>query len=282
MSYLLDKKVKKNKYLKYALFVAVFLFLMSLGVFRGFSYVGHFVFRPVLVLGHSVGGKFSNISSYFSSKKSLLAENAELKEKLYEQEARLTNYNSLLEENIKIKEILGRKISSGLSEKGMILSAILSKPNQSPYDTLVIDTGSKEGVLVDQRVFAFGDIPIGRVKEVYYRSAKVVLFSSPGEKTNVSVPLSLPGNKDIISSDENNKTSDTFMEAVGRGGGNFEMILPRDFILKKGTEVVLPDISPLVLGIVETIITDPRDSFQKALLVSPVNIQEIKFVQIER
>ena len=59
------------------------------------------------------------------------------------------------------------------------------------------------------------------------------------------------------------------------------MILPRDFVLEKGTEVVLPGITPYVIGIVQTIISDPRDSFQKALLSSPVNIQEIKFVEVE-
>ena len=72
------------------------------------------------------------------------------------------------------------------------------------------------------------------------------------------------------------------MEAIGRGGGNFEMILLRDFVLKEGTEIVLPGIVPFVLGKVKAIISDPRDSFQKALLVSPVNIQEIRFVQVEK
>jgi len=60
------------------------------------------------------------------------------------------------------------------------------------------------------------------------------------------------------------------------------MILPRDFVLEKGNEVVLPGITPYTLGVVETIISDPRDSFQKALLVSPVNIQELKFVEVEQ
>jgi len=57
--------------------------------------------------------------------------------------------------------------------------------------------------------------------------------------------------------------------------------LPRDFVLEKRTEIILPGITPYIVGIVETIISDPRDSFQKALLVSPVNIQELKFVEVE-
>ncbi|MFZ3016057.1 MAG: rod shape-determining protein MreC, partial [Minisyncoccia bacterium] len=173
---------------------------------------------------------------------------------------KMLNYNSVLDENIKIKEIMGR-----MKAGQMTLAGILSKPNQSPYDTLIIDTGEKEGVLVGQRVFAFGNIPIGRITDVFPSSSKVVLYSNPGEKTDVVV-----SGKDI------------YLQAIGRGGGNFEMTLPRDFVLDLGTEIILPGITPYVLGTVATIISDPRDSFQKALLVSPVNIQEIKFVEVEQ
>ena len=45
----------------------------------------------------------------------------------------------------------------------MILSAILSKPNQSPYDTLIIDVGTQEGLKTGDTVFALGNVPIGRI-----------------------------------------------------------------------------------------------------------------------
>ncbi len=263
MSYLLDKKIKRNKLFKYSIFVVVLFFLIYFraGVFYGLSYVSSAIFRPIQILGNGMGEKLLNMGAYFYSKNSLLLENEDLKTKLSEQETRMSNYNSVLDENLKIKEILGRK-----QEKAdMILSGILSKPNKSPYDTLVIDVGTNNGISVGQRVFALGNIPIGRVAEVYVNTAKVILYSNPGEKIEV-----------IISG------SDTFMQIVGRGGGNFEMILPRDFVLEKGTEVVFPGITPYAIGIVQTIISDPRDAFQKALLVSPVNIQELKFVEIEK
>ena len=158
------------------------------------------------------------------------------------------------------KEILGRK-NEGTA---VILAAILSKPNQSLYDTLIIDAGVKQGLQTGDLVFAEGNAPIGRVAEIYQNSSKVILFSNAGEKTQAIVA-----------------GRDVFMEIVGRGGGNFEMILPRDFTLSKGDEVVSTGIMPYILGVVETIISDPRDSFVKALLTSPVNIQELKFVQVE-
>ena len=113
-------------------------------------------------------------------------------------------------------------------------------------------------------VFALGSVPVGRIAEVYTNSSKVTLFSNAGEKTQA------------IISDKN-----VFMELIGRGGGNFEMILPRDLTLQKGDQAIMPGLSPYVLAITETIISDPRDPFTKALLRSPVNIQELKFVEIE-
>ncbi len=59
------------------------------------------------------------------------------------------------------------------------------------------------------------------------------------------------------------------------------MVMPRDFILEKGIEVVLPGITPYTIATVQTIISDTRDSFQKVLLLSPVNIFELKFVEVE-
>ncbi|HAS80839.1 MAG: hypothetical protein UR25_C0004G0066 [Candidatus Nomurabacteria bacterium GW2011_GWE1_32_28] len=263
MSYLLDKKTKRNKLIKY---IISFLVLCVLAYFRSpvfnrLSSFSYFVFRPVLVLGNNIGQIISGTGSYFYFKKSLLLENENLKFKLDEQEARISNYNSILEENYKIKEILGRKHK----DSDMILATILSKQNQSIYSTIIIDIGAKDGVVSGQRVFAFGNIPLGHVAEVYSNYSKINLFSNPGEKVEVVIV----GN-------------DVLMQLIGRGNGNFEMILPRDFVLEKGTEVVLPGIDSYVIGIVQTIVSDPRDSFQKVLLVSPVNIQELKFVQVEK
>ena len=222
--------------------------------------MGQIIFRPVLILGNNIGEKFSNISSFFYSKNILLENNTNLRLNLNEKETMLSNYNSILAENIQMKEILGRKIE----KTNMVISAILSKPNRSLYDTLIIDTGAKDGISEGKRVFAFGNIPIGRIAEVYSDSSKVILFSNPGEKTEVVV------------------SKDIFMQVIGRGGGNFEMNLVKDIVLERGMEVILPGIHPYVLGIVETVISDPREFFQKVLLVSPVNIQELKFVEIEK
>ena len=256
MSYLLDKKLKRRKFLNYLIIflVVTLLFLTRNLIFRGFSQASHFVFRPIVVIGNSLGNSIYSTKSFFISKKTLLKENENLKNQILQSEADRANYLSVVNENIKLKEILGRKNENNK----LILSGILSQVNQSIYGTLII------GVKAGFRVFALGNIPIGRIAEVYPKTSKVVLYSSSGEKTEVVV-----------------SGRDTFVQAVGRGGGNFELAMPRDFLIEKGAEVNLPGIHNYIFGVVEDIISDPRDSFQKALLVSPVNISELKFVQVE-
>jgi cell shape-determining protein MreC len=263
MSYLLDKKIKRKRINKVALIVVILfvVFYFRTGILNILSSATHFVFRPVLVLGENIGNGFSNIRLILHNRKTLLIENENLKSQISESEADRANYASVVDENNKMKEILGRKGEN----QDFVLASILSKPNKSPYDTFVVDIGANSGVVVGEKVFALGNIPVGKIAEVYGDSSKIILYSSPGEKMDVIVSL-----------------RDVTMQLVGRGGGNFEMILPRDFVIEKGAEVVLPGFTSQVVGVVQTILSDPRDSYQKALLSSPVNIFQLKFVEVEK
>ena len=265
MSYLLDKKIKRKKFLNiiFGIVFLIILFYFRFGIFDRLSSASQILFRPVLIAGNNIGAKFKNISSYFISKNVLYLENQKLQTEVQENDARMLNYNSALLENENLKEILGRS-TQGKALRKMILAAILSKPDQSLYDTVVIDAGIKQGIKEGNIVFALGNVPIGRVDIIYENSSKIILFSNAGEKTQA-----------IVSG------RNIFMELVGRGGGNFEMTMPSDFILQKGDQVVLPGLYPYVLAIAQTTIFDPRDPFNKILLTSPVNIQELKFVEVE-
>jgi cell shape-determining protein MreC len=266
MNYILDKKIKRNKFFKIIFFIIflLFLFYFRFSFFNKLSYTTHFIFRPVLVFGNNLKQNFSNLNFFFQSKKNLLLENQNLKSELEVTAGKLLNHNSILDENLKLKEILDRAAVAANS-KNLILATILAKNDQSFYSTLIVDIGLDKGITEGDLVFALGNIPIGKISSVYKNSSKVILFSSPGEEVEGII-----SGKDIL------------VNLIGRGGGNFEIILPRDFIVENKTEVVLPGIFPYVVAIVESKISDPRDSFQKLLLISPINIHEIKFLQIQK
>lgn len=273
MNYLRDKKTNKNRPIKImvAIVVVIILFLFRSWMFDGFSYVSTSIFRPLLSSGGSIRVKLRSLGAYLSSKSSLYNENVSLKAEIEASATDRANYASVVKENSDLKELLGRRIEA----HNKTLATILAKPNQSPYDTLLIDIGSDAGVVVGNKVFAFGNIPIGRIAEVYPHTSKVVLYSTSGEKTQVII-------SGKPASPNTSQGGNIFAELVGRGGNNFEMVLPRDMILLKEDQVVLPGITPHVVGVVKTIISDQREAFQKALLVAPVNIQSLKFVEVER
>ena len=63
---------------------------------------------------------------------------------------------------------------------------------------------------VGEQVFAGSSLPIGTVSDVYSNSSRVTLYSSSGQKVNVLV-----GKNNIKA------------EALGQGGGNFVIKIPR-------------------------------------------------------
>lgn len=263
MTYTLDKQ-RRNKKLRntfFVIFIFFLIFYFNKPIAKVLGTFSHTIFRPVLVFGNNASTRLHNFGSYFVSKNTLLKDNDTLREENLSLRGELANYQSIENENKSLKELLGR-----LGENNSyILATILAKPNVTLFDTLLLDVGKNKNIEVGDIVFAYGNIPLGKVSEVYNSTSKVTLFSNPGEKTNA-----------VISS------TNTYIDLVGRGGGNFEIILPRDFTVSEGENVLLPDLNNYLIAKVVSTISDARDSYQKALLISPVNIQQLKFVQIRK
>ncbi len=203
---------------------------------------------------------FQNVGSYFGSKKELASENTYLKVQLDEAKTRLVDRDTLYHENVDLKSILERK-----PEGNFVLGTVMVKPSRSLYDTVIIDIGSSAGIAIDQNVYAFGSVPIGVISQVSAKNSTVTLYSTSGQK--------------MVGRLENTKID---VELTGRGGGNFEIKVPRDVALEPGTKVLLPSLMPRVLATVTKSITDSRDPVQTFLLTSPVNINELHWVQVEK
>lgn len=225
------------------------------GVRKSVGYVGTGIGSGT----HAVGGIFAWLGTSVRFKEALVSENTSLKAQVADLKSRLAERDQLAEENANLKQVLGRSGTMNLT-----LAAVLEKPPHSVYDTLVIDGGSGVGFVIGETVYAGGETPIGVISEVMPNSAIVRLYSAPGEKTDARLT---PGNIDVT--------------LVGRGGGNFETTIPHDFSVADATTVVTKEINPSILGVFKKITSDPRDPFQTLLLASPININELAFVQIK-
>ena len=208
--------------------------------------------------GTFIGDTFSSYISLVSSKKSFVKENERLRLELASFEPSLIMLDSLRKENDTLRALLGRN-----TKERMILATVLSRPPFSPYDSLIIDIGSTDGVAVGSMVYASTDILIGDISDVYSSTAKVNLFSSPGRRFPVLVgPSAIQ------------------VEAEGRGGGNFKVTLPSEVGVEKGDPVRFAQSKSNVVGIIEEIEIDSVDSLQEVLFKIPLSISEISYVEV--
>ncbi len=218
-----------------------------------------YVANPVWQIEKSITRAFDHLVIYFDSKQTLAQENDELKNQL-QVLTELKGINLILQsENDSLKNLLGRKDAKHKT----VLAAVLVKPPKNLFDILLIDAGLNQGIKVGDKVIAESNVYIGEISEVFSDTSKVILYSSPGEKRAVALG-----------------TSGVAAEAVGRGGGNFSIDLPREIGAKEGDVIYIPSITPNVFGIVEKILFEDKDSFQTILFKSPINLSELNFVEI--
>lgn len=163
---------------------------------------------------------------------------------------------AVMDENDALKAELGRD-----PRPTGVLAHVLTLPNRSFYDTFIIDGGEQNGIAVGQTVYAFGSIALGTITRVERDTATVTLFSAPGETTSGTAV-----------------GSDVAVTLIGRGGGEYEVRLPRDVRFEVGGLIAYQSVHPAVLAEIERIATDPRDPFQKLYAKAPVNLQALKWV----
>jgi hypothetical protein len=166
--------------------------------------------------------------------------------------------SQLQKENKELKEQLGRPIL-----KNSLLAYILKKPPFTVYDSFILDVGTNQGVAIGDKVYSFGDILIGEILEVSPSVSKVKLYSSYGEKYEVLI-----GEKNVQAT------------ATGRGGGSFEIVIPRDIKVAEDDSITIPNISNTVFGTIGEIIAEPARAFSTVIFSQPINIYEQKWVLI--
>lgn len=244
--------------------------------------------------------RFSVTAGSLETKESILLKNEDMNRKISEYEVRLATIAEIEQENQQLKDILGRpekkepKISTTSPEKvfvknnisttsgalvssvseaqysflrknidGRILAAVLIRPPGTKYDEYIIDIGSDFGVKVNDKVYAPGDVLVGKVVDVLSYSSRVMLYSSPGEKYEVTVG-----------------SANNFSTAVGRGGGQYEVVLPRDAVVSDGDFVNSPSLSDRPFGVVTAVLSNPADPFETVLFTSTVNIYNMRWVLV--
>ncbi|MBI5816912.1 MAG: rod shape-determining protein MreC [Candidatus Yonathbacteria bacterium] len=259
MIYRRDNNQGKRKKLFVILAIFFFLYLFTLTPIASFTRALAARLAPsIWGVGEQLALSNSPMISAFYSKSSLLTENEALKKEIRDISLKLLDRNLLYEENLSLKERLGR---SGSMQT--VVARVIAKPPHSLYDTLVIDVGSREGIKGGEKVLYGDNIMVGEIAEVFEKTSKVRLFSSSGENINVTI-----GNHAVQAT------------AIGVGGGNFEIKIPRDTPISLGDTILVPSIMPHFLGVVEYIESKESDPFERILFKNPISPLGIETVEI--
>ena len=206
------------------------------------------------VLSASAGG----IGAWFSSKAALERENVTLKAELTHAQAELADRDALYAENLALKKSFGRIDAA----PGRVLADVIMRPPGVPYDMLLVDAGTRQGVALGALVSGGGSTVIGTVSDVYDSTARVALFSSPGAQYSAllrgTVPVSIEGN----------------------GGGSFSGKVPAATQAAVGDHITLLGIAGGFAGTISAIKAPEGDSFKTLYFHLPVDLFELRYVEV--
>lgn len=185
------------------------------------------------------------------------SEAEQLRAELAGAQARAADRDMLYAENVDLKRRLGRA-----AEGSRVLAGVLQRPPGVPYDTFVLDAGSEQGLAVGQLVSAGGASLIGRVVEVHAQTARVVLFSSPGESHDALLRGEVP------------------VAVAGQGGGSFVAEVPAGTQVLVGDSILFPGIAPGYSGTVSFVERRSGESFVTLYLHLPFDPFALRFVEV--
>lgn len=247
-----------SKRLLLTLATAVLLLVFFYVIPKAFTSISAIAVEPFLQIGYWVENSGGAIPSYLRGVQVLREERDELEEKLLEYQSASTTIAYLESENKELQALLGK------DPKDKIFASVLQKPPAVAFDLLVVNKGTKEGIVKNSGVYGPGGQAIGFVTEVYANTAVVSLLSTPGLVSTVYV-----------------YGPDIYTTAIGQGGGVIEVHVPQGVALEVGNAVVVPGLEAQVYGTVVAVEADPTKPELYGAVTTAVNYQEIKSVLID-
>ena len=232
-------------------------------------YFVYYVFNPVPELALKIIDNSKYLSENLLSIVKLKEENRELKERLNKLLYMETEYNEVITENKRLKELL--ELKKGLTYD-IISARVISHDPFNWFRAITIDKGHKDGIVVDAPVVTVIDYQIalvGKTVIVDENTTRILLLTD----TLLAVPA---------------KVLRTGDNCLIQGNGTPKLIL--DYLLQEsviniGDEIVTSGIgeiypSGIPIGIVTDIKTGEEEYFKHAIVKPKVAINRISEVFI--
>ncbi len=222
-----------------------------------------FVQRPLL----SAGTWLSNISGSLKSRSALIAENQDLKQKVAALSLFTAELESLRDENASLKLQLGYLTETGFKS---VTSAVTARSISPNADTISINRGEKDGIVVGDPVIVDEGVLIGKISAVTSRSSTVRLLSDRASKTAATI-LNQDRTLGIVEGSGGTLLDFKFIPQ------NVEISID-DVIITSGLEENVP--YGLVIGIINNVTSNDTDPFQEAVIESVVDYRRYTMVSV--
>lgn len=259
MNYLRAKREKRNIliYITVTIFFIVIIIIFRKPLGHASRAVGNFLVTPFVKINSAIRDSVADRIIRKTETQQLIDEVTMLRAALIDLDQQKIIYDALNTDFSSVKNLP--------QPKQNIISAIISRPPIFGHDTIVVSAGSADGVSVGDVVSIDEHIYIGTVTEIFQHTSIVSLYSFSETKTGA-----------VISD------SGLSVELIGNGGGNFMITLPKGTMINSGVSVVLPQNETVVIATIGVKISDEHDSFTRYLATAPYNIQNIRFVSIQK
>lgn len=235
----------------------------------GTSFVDRVLVAPI----HFVQDKANELSNLMNT----YQQNQSLKTQLVKSKNDDNKLSGLESENKELKKAL--KLQETLTDYQQVAANVITREPSSWNDTLVIDSGSKDGLKNGMIVMANGGV-VGRVTQVNKSSAKVALLSSSkGIANKIPVRIESDGSPiyGILSSYDSQQQAYVIKNIDSQGKfKNGDSVFTSGLGTNSGSEGGTP--SGLLIG---TVIGEKQDSdgLGKMVYVKPeTNLYDIRFV----
>lgn len=254
-----DKFSKKSwsKYLVFFVFLVLLFFIFNRSATS--STLASKFFSPFFKVGNFMYTNVLHVPRFFSDKELLLDRNLELETEVDKLRAGLIEYEILKSENEELKKVIGIRPAPD-----SIVSFIVAKSPQIPFDTLLLDRGSQDGVKVGDRVFTSEKVEVGKIVKVSSTRSTVALNSYA----------------EAVSYGSIERTQEP-IELRGMGGAGLRARVAIDFDIVLQDKIMTLGLPRSILAVASSIEEDRADGFKEIYFSLPAPISRIDVVFIE-
>lgn len=212
------------------------------------------VLTPVASVAASAGRNLWSVN-FFSSRRALLGEVANLKTEVERMKERDLLVTTLLAENASLRSL------SVIGEKNGMTVPVRSSFSASPYGTFLIGAGESDGVMSGDVVLSESGFVLGVVSDVQSDSALVTFAFAPGSTLEAV-------------------SGETGFTLSGRGLGNARAEVPREVPLKERDTVFAPALGTSPIGIIGRIESASSSAYATVFVYLPTNLNTVRFVRV--